>query len=192
MSCCGASRLPSTEKGVSVVGTRSAPVGSALQQQQEFPVSEQPTAHPGISPFPFPGEASSFRPPDITTPPPVHSMAHLTGTANSLPPTSSTVHGSLPPSPSHQSTIPQMGMYGSASPVVDPNGPLSPLRRPSPTYPTSGSPNPPNLLSKHYSSADMPTMLPIDEGKMSVTIDLGERRPPEPHPTPCSKLTVMV
>jgi hypothetical protein len=196
MSCCGSARPEAaTDKNVPAVGTRSVPVGGggALQQQQ-FPVSQQPMAHPGImSPFPPPSDALSFRPPDITSPPGVYPMAHLNGTAHSPPPltVSTAVHSSIPPSP--PSNVPQMGMYTSASPpVVDHNGPLSPLRRPSPTYPTSGSSNSPNLLSTHQSSATMPSLPPIDEGKMSVSIDFGERRPREPHPTPRSKLTVMV
>lgn len=195
MSCCGSARPEAaTDKNVAAVGTRSVPVGGGggLLQQQQFPVSHQPMAHPGIiSPFPPPADASSFRPPDITPPPAVYPMAHFNGTAHSPPPStmSTAAHSPVPPSPN----APQMGMYTSSSPpVVDPNGPLSPLRLPSPTYPTSGSSNSPNLLSTYQSSATMPSSPPIDEGKMSVSIDFGERRPREPHPTPRSKLTVMV
>ncbi len=195
MSCCGSPRPESTGKSVTAVATRSVPVGGggALQQQQ-YLVSQQPMTHPGIiSPFPPPAEASSFRPSDITPPPAVYPMAHLNGIAHSPPPTASTMHSPhspVPPSPPFN--VPQMGMYTSASPpVVDPNGPLSPLQRPSPTYLPSGSSNPPNLLSTYQSSATMPSLPPIDEGKMSVSIDFGERRPPESHPTPRSKLTVM-
>jgi hypothetical protein len=200
MSCCGSPRPEDTDKSVPAVGTRSVPIGGgAFQQQQQFPVSQQPTGHPGIiSPFPPPSsDASSFRPPDFTPPSTVYPMAaHLNGTTHTPPPpptmTTSTLHGSVPSSP--PSTVPQMGMYTSASPpVVDPNGPLSPLRRPSPTYPTSGSSNPPNLLSTYQSPANIPSLPPIDEGKMSVSIDFGERRPLlNPNPTPRSKLTVMV
>jgi hypothetical protein len=157
--------------------------GGGLQQQQ-YPVSQQPMAHPGIiSPFPPPADASTspYRPPDVTQPPAMYPMAHLNGTAHSPPPTLSTMHSSsVPPPPSPPSGVPQMGMYTSASPpVLDPNGPLSPLRRPSPTYPTtSGSSNPPpNLLATYQSSATMPSLPPIDEGKVSVSIDFGERRP---------------
>jgi hypothetical protein len=186
MSCCGSPRPEPTDKSVPAVGTRSVAVGGGVLQHQQYPVSQQPTSHPGIiSPFPPPGNASSFRPPDITPPPATYPMAHLNGAAHSPPPTMSTNSPSPP--------VPQMGMYTSVSPpVVDPNGPLSPLRRPSPTYPSSGSSNPPNLLSTYQSSTTMPSKLPVDEGKMSVSIDFGERRPSEPNPTPCSKLTVMV
>jgi hypothetical protein len=187
MSCCGSPRPQ--DKSIPTVGTRSVPVGGGAlqqqqQQQQQYPVSQQPTAHPGIiSPYHPPADASSFRPPDINSPPAVYPMAHLNGTAHSPPPTVSTLHGSVPPSP-----VPQMGMYTSASPpLLDPNVSLSPLRRPSPTDPTSGSSSPPNLLSTYQSSATMPSMPPIDEGKVSVSIDFGERRPPEP----ALKLTVM-
>jgi hypothetical protein len=186
MSCCGSPRPQ--DKSVPTVGTRSVSVGGGgalqqqqQQQQQQYPVSQQPTAHPGIiSPYPPPADASSFRPPDINPPPAVYPMAHLNGTAHSPPPpTASTVYGSVPPSP--PSTVPQMGMYTSASPpLIDPNVPLSPLRRPSPTYPAPGSSNSPNLLSTYQSSATMASMPPIDEGKVSVSIDFGERRPPEP------------
>lgn len=177
MSCCGNPRPQVPDKIVSTAGTRSVPIGGGggvLQQQQQFSVSEQPAFHPGIiSPFlPSAGEASSFRPPDITTPPLAYSMAHLNGTAHSPPPTaSSTMHSSIPPS------SPQMGMYPSPSPGVDPNGRLSPLRRPTPTYPASGSSISPNLLSTYHSSAAMSSLPPIDEGKVSVSIDFGERRP---------------
>ena len=191
MSCCGSPRPEHTDMSVPAVGTRSVAVGGGALQHQQYPVSQQPTGHPGIiSPFPPPADASSLRPPDITPPPATYSMAHLNGTAHSPPPTLSTMHSSVPPSPS----VPQMGMYTSVSPppVVDPNAPLSPLRRPSPTYPSSGSSNPPNLLSTYQSPTTMPSLPPIDEGKMSVSIDFGERRPSEPNPTPRSKLTVMV
>lgn len=180
MSCCGSPRPEGTDKSVPAVGTRSVPVGGGGLQHQQYPVSQQPMAHPGIiSPFPPPtADASSFRPADITPPQAVYPMAHLNGTAHSPPPpTASTPHSSVPP-PSSPSNVPQMGMYTSASPpVVDPNGPLSPLRRPSPTYTTSGSSNPPNLLSTYQSSTTMPSLPPVDEGKMSVSIDFGERRP---------------
>jgi len=171
MSCCGSPRpqtpLPQTAVSKSVHG-------GTLQQ---FSVSHQPTAHPGPYPGPAP-EMSPFRPPNIMTPEPVHSMSHLNG-YQSPPPTSSTVHGSIPPSP--PSTGPQVGMFNRAS-VVDPIGSLSPLRRPSPAYPASGNPN---LLST-YPSAAVPSLPPPDEGKMSISIDFGERRSPESHPTPRS------
>jgi hypothetical protein len=180
MSCCGTPRPEATIKSV--------PVGGGALQQQQFPVSQQPTGNPGIiNPFPPPTEASSFRPPDITTPPAVYPMTHLNGTAHSPQPTASTMHSSVP------STVPQVGMYTSTSPpIVDSSSPLSPLRRPSPTYPTSGSSNPPNLLSTYQSSGTMPSLPPVDEGKMSVSIDFGERRSSGPNPAPRSKLTVMV
>jgi hypothetical protein len=170
MSCCGSPRPP--------VSDRSVPVGvgtSGALQQQPFPVSEQPVGHPAISPFPAPANAasSSFRPPEITPPPLVYPMAHMNGTAHSPPPTASS---SIPPS--SPSTIPQMATYASPSTAVDPNGPLSPLRRPTPTYPASGSSHATNLLSTYQSSAAMPSLPPINEGKVSVSIDFGERRRP--------------
>ena len=197
MSCCGAARPQATDKSVTAIGTRSVPVGGGTlqqqqqqyqqQQQQQFPVSLQPAAHPGINPFPPPADASTFRSPDIITPPPpAFPMTHLNGiNAHSPPPSASTWNSSSPPSP--PLPVPQMGIY-----TGDPNAPLSPLRRPSPIYPTSGSPNQPNLLSTYQSSATMPSLPPVDEGRMSVSIDFGERRPPELNLTPRSQLTVMV
>ena len=185
MSCCGTPRPQ--DKIVSGVGTRSVAAGGLLQQsqQQPFPVSQQPEGHPGISPFPLPINASSsFRPPEITPPALVYPMGHINGTAHSPPPTASTMHtGSVPPSSPQQ-----MGMYTSASPpvILDPNRPLSPLRRPTPTYPASGSSN---ILSTYQSPVIAPSSLPpIDEGKVSVSIDFGERRP-SLTTTPRSKLT---
>src|SRR5216684_1337550 len=161
MSCCGTAHPQTTDKSVPTVGTRSVPVGGGALQQQQFPVSQQPTSHPGITPFPAPTDASSFRPPEVTPPPAAHSMAYLNGTPYSQP-----------------MTPPQMVMYTSPSLAFDPNGPLSPLRRPSPTYPTSsGSPDRQNILSTYQSSAAMPSSPPIDEGKVSVSIDFGELRP---------------
>ena len=179
MSCCGSARPPVPDKNGPGVGTRSVAIdGSSLLQQTQFPISEQPGGHPGIiSPFPPPAHASSFRPPDITSPPLAYSTAHLNGTSHSPPPTASTIQSSFPPS---SPSVPQMGMYtSSSSPAVDPNGPLSPLRRPTPTYPASGNSHSPNLLSTYQTSGGMPSSLPpIDEGKVSVSIDFGERRLP--------------
>ena len=188
MSCCGNIRPQLPDKIVSAVGgTRSVPItGDALQQHQQFLVSEQPAFHPGIiTPFIPSTDASSFRPPNITTPPPlVHSTSHLNGTSHSPPPTASTMHSSIPPS------SPQMGMFASSSSAVDPNGRLSPLRRPTPTYPASGSSHSPNLLSTYHSSAGRSSLAPIDEGKVSVSIDFGEA---SQSPTAAlSKLTVVV
>jgi len=189
MSCCGSPRPPQA-----IVKSGSA--GGALQQQQHFLVSQQPTTHPGIiNPFPQPADVSSYRPPEITPPSAVYPMVHLNGTtAHSPPTTASTMYGSVPPSPPSTLPRPQTVMYTSASPPpVDPNGPLSPLRRPSPTYPAPGSPKLPNLMSTYPLSGTMSPPLPsIDEGKVSVSIDFGERRSSEPNPTPRSKLTVTV
>ena len=165
MSCCGTVRPQATDKSLPAIDTR---FGGGTLQQQQFPVSQQPTAHPHleISPFPPPTDASSsFLTPDITPPPLAYPGGQFNGSAHSPPLTVSTA-----PSP-------PPGMYSSASPVLDPNGPLTPLRRPSPTYPTSRSSNPPNLLSTYQSSTGMPSLPPIDEGKMSVSIDFGERHP---------------
>ena len=151
MSCCGTPR-PENQ-------ARSVPVG----QVQQFPVSHQPTAHPAISPFPAP--EAPFRPPNIPSPQTVHSSSHLNG-AHSPAPTFSTAHGSPPP------TGPQVGMFNRTS-VVDPNGSLSPLRLPSPAYSASGSPN---IISTYQSAAAVPSLPPMDEGKMSVSIDFGEHR----------------
>jgi hypothetical protein len=172
MSCCGNPRPPTPTHQIKTVNA------STLQQ---FSVSQQPTAHPGISPYSAPApEMSSFRPPDISTPQPVHPSPYLNG-YHSPPPTSSTAHGSIPPSP--PSTGPQVGMFNRTS-VIDPTSSLSPLRRPSPAYPGA-----PNLLST-YSSAAVPSLPHPDEGKMSVSIDFGERRSTEPHSA--FGLTVMV
>jgi hypothetical protein len=166
MSCCGNPRPPAQTP-------QSKSVNASTLQQ--FSVSQQPAAHPGISPYSTPApEMSPFRPPNISTPQPVHPSPYLNG-YHSPPPTSSTAHGSIPPSP--PSAGPQAGMFNRAS-VVDPTRSLSPLQRPSPAYAT------PNLLST-YPSAAVPSLPHPDEGKMSVSIDFGERRPPEP-PTPRS------
>ncbi|KAI0282749.1 hypothetical protein BGY98DRAFT_953377 [Russula aff. rugulosa BPL654] len=157
MSCCANPRSLLPDKIVSAVGTRSGtrsiPISGGVQQhhEEQSPVSQQPSFYPEISPFPISPHAdvSSFRAPDISPPPVAYSMTHLNGTAHSPPPTASTMHSSLPPS--SPVSVPLMGgMYSSNSPVVDPNGPLSPLRRPTPTYPSSGN-----------------------EGKVSVSIDFG-------------------
>jgi hypothetical protein len=153
MSCCGTPRPENQAKSVSA-GT-----------VQQFPVSHQPTAHPEISPFSAPAPEPSFRPPYLPSPPPVHSSSHLNG-AQSPAPTLSTVHGSLP------SPGPQVGMFNRTS-AVDPIGSFSPLRLPSPAYPASGNPN---ILSMYQSSAAVPSLPPMDEGKMSVSIDFGEHR----------------
>lgn len=157
MSCCGSPRPEG----------RSVPVGTT----QQFPVSHQPTAHPGISPFPA-AERSTFRPPNVPSPQPVHSLTPL-NTTHSPPPPSTTTHGSVSTSP--PPTAPQMGMFNRAS-VGDPTGSLGPLRRPSPAYPASGNAN---LLSTHQPSAAAPSSPPADEGKMSISIDFGERRFPD-------------
>lgn len=184
MSCCANPRSLLPDKIVSAVGTRSGtrsiPISGGVQQhhEEQSPVSQQPSFYPEISPFPISPhtDVSSFRAPDISPPPVAYSITHLNGTAHSPPPTASTMHSSIPPS--SPVSVPLMGgMYSSNSPVVDPNGPLSPLRRPTPTYPSSGSSNSPNLLSTYHSSAPMTSLPPIDEGKVSVSIDFGERRP---------------
>ena len=153
MSCCGTPRPEDQAKSVSV------------GRVQQFPVSHQPTAHPGISPFPAPTPNAPFRPPSIPSPQPIHSSSHLNG-AHSPAPTSSTVQGSLP------STGPHVNMFNRTS-AVDPMGSLSPLRLPSPAYPASGNPN---ILSTYQSSVAAPSLPPMDEGKMSVSIDFGEHR----------------
>jgi hypothetical protein len=168
MSCCGNPRPPQPVQAQS----KSVPVGTV----QQFPISHQPTAHPGITPFPPSPEGSAFRPPHITSPQPVHSLSHLNG-PHSPPPTASTAL-SMPPSP--PSSGPQMGMFSRTSVVqVDPIGSLSPLRRPSLTYPGSGNQN---ILSTYQSSPTVPSLPPTDDGKMSVSIDFGERCIPDPVP----------
>ena len=47
-------------------------------------------------------------------------------------------------------------------------------------------------LSPLPTTATMPSLPPIDEGRVSISIDFGERRPPKLNPTPLSKLMVMV
>ncbi|KAI9451257.1 hypothetical protein BJY52DRAFT_1298655 [Lactarius psammicola] len=155
MSCCGSVR---TDEG----NSRSAPTGGTLQP---FPISHQPTAHPGINPF---LEKSTFHPPSVSSPPPVHALSQFGGT-HSPPPPSSTTHGSLAPSPPPQS--PQMNMFHGTS-SADLSGSLNPLRRPSPSYPASGNPN---LLSTYRPSVAIPapSVPTTDEGKMSVSIDFG-------------------
>jgi hypothetical protein len=167
MSCCGNPRPPQSAQAQS----RSVPVGTV----QQFPVSHQPTAHPGITPFPASADRSTFRPPNITSPQPVHSLSPLNGT-HSPPPTASTAFSLPPASPSGG---PQMGMFSQTS-VVDPTGTLNPLRRPSLTYSASGNQN---ILSTYQSSPAVPLLPPTDDGKMSVSIDFGEHRTPDPRPT---------
>lgn len=162
MSCCGTPRPQDQAK--------SATVGTV---QPQFPVSHQPTAHPGITPFSAP--ETSFRPPNISSPQPVHSSSYLNG-AQSPAPTLSTAHGSLP------SPGAQMTMFNRTS-VVDPMASLSPLRLPSPAYPASGNPT---ILSTYQSSMAVPSLPPPDEGKMSISIDFGKRH----SPYPASELTV--
>ncbi|KAH9993029.1 actin-like ATPase domain-containing protein [Russula vinacea] len=157
MSCCGNPRPPQSVQAQS----RSVPVGTV----QQFPVSHQPTAHPAITPFPASADRSTFRPPNITSPQPVHSLSHLNGT-HSPPPTASTAFSLPPASPSGG---PQMGMFNQTS-VVDPTGTLSPLRRPSLTYSASGNQN---IISTYQSSPTGPLLPPTDDGKMSVSIDFG-------------------
>ncbi|KAI0297007.1 hypothetical protein B0F90DRAFT_1742262 [Multifurca ochricompacta] len=149
MSCCGTSRSPNT---------KSAPIGTL----QPFPITHQPTAHPGISPF---TEKSSFHPPSISPPPATHSLFRVNGN-QSPPPPSSTTHGSAAPSP--PPIAPQFGAFNQNS-TVDVTGSLSPLRRPSPSHPASGNPN---LLSTYQSSAPLSNSS-MDEGKVSVSIDFG-------------------
>ncbi|KAI9512146.1 actin-like ATPase domain-containing protein [Russula earlei] len=140
MSCCGTPRSQKTSDTVATL--------------QPFPISQQPTARPEISPF---LEKESFRPPTISSPPPVHSLSRFNG-AQSPPPSST--HGSVPPSP--PPTASQMGTFNRGS-VIDSSASLSPLRRPTPAYPSSGNPN---LLSMYQ---------PVHghEGKMSISIDFG-------------------
>jgi hypothetical protein len=187
MSCCGNPRLQAAGNSVSAaVGTRSVSAGARQQQ----PVSQQPTSHPGIvSPFPPPSDASSpFRPPDITPPPAaMYPMAHLNGAAFSLPPplppkSPPMMYGMRPSSPT---AVQQMGVYSSASPIVDHNGYMAPLRRASLAYSSYGSSNSPNLLTAYQSPTTLSSLPPVDEGKVSVSIDFGERRPTtEPSPIP--------
>ncbi|KAH9052022.1 hypothetical protein EDB83DRAFT_2521887 [Lactarius deliciosus] len=140
MSCCGSAR---TDDG----NSRSAPTGGTLQP---FPISHQPNAHPGINPF---LEKSSFHPPSISSPPPVHALSQFGGT-HSPPPPSSTTHGSLAPSPPPQS--PQMNMFHDLALLI----------------PAAGNPN---LLSTYRPSIAIPapSVATTDEGKMSVSIDFG-------------------
>jgi hypothetical protein len=156
MSCCGVSRSQDV---------RSDTVGTL----QPFPISQQPTPHPRIDPFP---QKPSPNPPTIPSPSLVHPFTGLTGNQPS-PPSSSTNHGSVTSSPPPLLDS-QMGALGFGS-TADAMGSLSPLRRPSPSYPASGTN--PNLLSTYQPSAAIPASLPLtDEGKMSVAIDFGERR----------------
>jgi hypothetical protein len=154
MSCCGASRAQN----------KSGPDVGTLQP---FPITtHQPRPRPLITPF---GEKEPFHPPSISSPPPVQSLSRLNGAHS--PPQSSTTHGSIPPS----SPPPTVGTFNRST-VVDTPGSLSPLRRPSPAYPPAGNLN---LLSTYQSSAPMSSSLPpTDEGKMSISIDFGERRSP--------------
>ncbi|KAI0289646.1 hypothetical protein BC826DRAFT_597825 [Russula brevipes] len=154
MSCCG--------------DTRPANTNGTVGTHQPYPVSNQPTPHPGISPF---LEKGTFQPPNISPPPAAaQSFSHFSS-AQSPPPTSPTLHGSNAPSP--PPTISQMSAFNRGS-VADPTGSLSPLRRPSPAYPATGNQN---LLSAYQTSVSVPPSLPTtDEGKMSVSIDFGERR----------------
>lgn len=72
-----------------------------------------------------------------------------------------------------------MGTFNPSA-LVDPMGSLSPLRRPSPAYPAAGNPN---LLSTYQPSLPIASSVPpMDEGKMSVSIDFGERRASLPRP----------
>jgi len=154
MSCCGTSRSPDTT-------IRSGPVATL----QPFPISQQPAAHPGIDPF---LEKDTFRPPTINSPPQAHSLSRFHG-AQSPPPSST--HGSIAPSP--PLSVSQMGTFNRSS-VIESTGSLAPLRRPTPAYATPGNPN---LLSTYQSpTAVAPSLPTTDEGKMSVSIDFGERR----------------
>lgn len=154
-SCCGSAR---THEG----NSRSAPAGGTLQP---FPISHQPTAIPGINPYP---EKSSYQAPTISSPPPVHALSQWGGT-QSPPPPSSTTH-SVAPSPPPQS--PQLNGFQGSS-FADLSGSLNPLRRPSPSYPAAGNPN---LLSTYRPTIAIPAppVSTTDEGKVSVSIDFGE------------------
>ena len=154
MSCCGQVRAGDNRGNV--------PAASTLQP---FPISDQPTAHPSISPF---GEKSSFHPPGISSPPPVHSISQFNET-HSPPPPSTTTHGSLAPSPPPQSPQNHLFLGGSS---LDPS--LNTLRRPSPSYPAASGI--PNLLSTYRPSiaAPVPSAPVLDEGKVSVSIDFGK------------------
>lgn len=159
MSCCGSARPPQ-KSGHDPVGTL-----------QPFPISQQPTAHPGISPFekPLPLQHQSVAPP-----PQAYSLSRLNGNPSSPPPRppSSTVHAaSIAPGPS-----PPPSAAFNRSSVVDHMSPLSPLRLPSPTYPASGNQS---LLSTYQPVAVPPSLPPTDEGKVSIAIDFGERRAPD-------------
>ncbi|KAF8272697.1 hypothetical protein EI94DRAFT_1769673 [Lactarius quietus] len=155
-SCCGSAR---THEG----NSRSAPAGGTLQP---FPISQQPTALPGINPYP---EKLPFQPPSISSPPPVHALSQFGGT-QSPPPPSSTTHGSAAPSPPPQS--PQFNGPFHGSSLADISGSMNTLRRPSPSYPAAGNPN---LLSTYRPSVAIPppSVPTTDEGKMSVSIDFG-------------------
>jgi hypothetical protein len=160
MSCCGQSR--SQEVRSNTVNTL-----------QPFPISQQPTPHPRIDPFP---QKPSPNLPTIPSPTQVHPFAGLTGNQPS-PPSSSTAHGGSVTSSPPPLLDSQMVAFGRGGSTADAVGSLSPLRRPSPSYPASGSTSP-NLLSTYQPSAAFPSSLPptTDEGKMSVAIDFGERR----------------
>jgi hypothetical protein len=161
MSCCGNARSENAVRPIN--GT-----------YQPYPLTtQQPSPHPVITPFqekPFQHQQQQqpFQPPGITSPPPAHVLPHMNGGAQSPPPPSTMTHSSLPPS-SPPPTQPQMSGF------IDPMGSLSPLRRPSPAYPAAGNPN---IISTYQSSAPLVpnTVPPTDEGKMSVSIDFGERR----------------
>lgn len=155
MSCCGSPRSPQ-DTGSSSGGTL-----------HPFPISDQPSPHPRIDPFPE--KQSARNPPSISPPPPAHTFSRLTANQPSPLP-SSTTHGSTTSSPPPQSS--QIGTFSNGS-TADAAGSTSTVQRPNPSYPTSGNPN---LLSTYQSSAPIPASLPLtDEGKMSVAIDFGER-----------------
>lgn len=171
MSCCGSARANEGNSG-------STPAGGTLQP---FPISNQPTGHPGIDPY---LEKSAFQPPSISSPPPVHALTPFGGTQSSPPPfggtqspppPSSTTHGSVAPSPPPQSPLAN-GYHGGS--FADLSGSMSTLRRPSPSYPPTKNPNLPNLLSTYRPSVAIPapSIPTTDEGKMSVSIDFGELR----------------
>ncbi|KAI0270643.1 actin-like ATPase domain-containing protein [Gloeopeniophorella convolvens] len=153
MSCCGTSRTEGN--------TKSAPIYGTLQP---FPITQQPTGHPGINPFPE--TKQSVPPSTVSPPPPVHPYPYANGN-QSPPPPSTVTHGSAPSPPPLTS---QFGGYNRTS-TVDVTGSLSPFRRPSPSYPAPGNPN---LLTTYQPSMAMPITSPTtDEGKMSVSIDFG-------------------